>query len=360
MRVLWLMKGFLLFFDNRFLRLLLCRPRNKEHEKWQAFFADKLFKELLPFTILTTPFKFLEVIGVVPTQRSLERYPFHPNDKKLELSALALEIQNRNIQLYEQGMDFYSKRPEFRLEHYKRRIDYMLQNEVGRSEFQQFLADDIMVRFSKIEGLEKLIWSYLAWDDLQEVLRQVGDNQVYHMAQLQTLNDLLGVFANGYNFSCFRLLRSMWCSIEAQLLNRGHKTIVPLKKITDLADVDYVHFGTVGGYQEETLRTMTVFTCDEKSKVETRLKIAKQLFLLYSQDLLAKSLSTSASGAGIPKYRHGRVFVCDPAGPKCEVIRVRQLSSQYDLPEGALNEVMAKRLKQLAEGDDQQDTAANM
>lgn len=344
------MRGFVLFFDNQFLRLLMAPPKDRAGEIWQHFYFEKLNKEFIPFTILTTPFKFLEVLGIRPKERALEKYPFKSSDELLDNDALAEAIHRRAEEIVDRGIDFYSHVPELRSSHFWQRIDYMLQNEVGKGEYHQFLAEDIMVRFSKLEDVENQIWAYLAIDDLQAVLLRVGQSRLFQLAQLQTFRDLLAMFSDGFNISCFRLMRSMWCSIEGQLLNRGYKSIVPLKKITDLADVDYVHYATLGGYHREILRTMTVFTCDSYSQVETRLKIAKQLFFLFGHEILAKSLDQSAGG--IPRYRHGRVFVCDPIAPTCQVISVKKLASNYQLPEGAINEAMMKGMSQGSEEDD--------
>jgi len=102
---------------------------------------------------------------------------------------------------------------------------------------------------------------------------------------------------------------------------------------------------------------MTVFTCDDKSQVETRLKIAKQMFLLFGHEILHKSLVKSAGG--VPRFRHGRVFTCDPLLPKFEISRVKTLSSVYELPEGALNQAIADRMKQLAEEENDEDLIVN-
>jgi hypothetical protein len=326
----------LIYLDTRFIRLLMEKTNDSSRQRWQEFHYNRINRRLIPFSILTTPFKFLEVLGISGFDRYLTKYPFEPQDEKLTGKALAEVISNRTPLIVEKGTEFYRNLPQLSRENFKARIDYMLKERVAKNPFAEFLAHDVMVRFFELDGIEETIWAYLAIDDIQGVLSTSRRDELFCMAQLQTLRDLIVMYAAKWNISFFRLLRSMWVSLEGQYLKPGIQTVVPMKKETDLGDADYVHFAVCGGVHEEQLRRITVLTCDDKQQVETRVKICKHMTNLFANEILSKNLGRTEFGA--PVFMPGRVLVCDSTMLSVSSVNVDQLTFQIEYPDGAVRD----------------------
>ena len=67
----------------------------------------------------------------------------------------------------------------------------MFEKEISSNPYAQKIAKDIIIDFSKMRGLEQLIWEVLAIDDLQSILLRTGQNESANMAQLQSVKDFL-------------------------------------------------------------------------------------------------------------------------------------------------------------------------
>ncbi len=335
------MRGHLLFFDNQFSRLLIEKTRNDAHKKWQAYFCEEIFKSYLPHVVLTTPFSYLEMLGIRLNKRALDKFPSKEADDSLSYTELAKILPARYDQAVDEAMKYYSLITELQLNHFRERTKYLFANVISPYPYQQLIAKDIMGLPSRVGGFEKIIWGALALDDIQSVLLRAGDSKFFDLARLQTLRDMLDLFGQKYNYSCFRIMRSIWVSNEASMLNPRFKSAVPLRKLDDLGDVDYVHYAMLGGFHEGKQRTVTVFTCDPYDKVETRLKVAKLVYQVFGVKTLAKSLSRAKGGVPTPRY--GRVIVCDPVLPLFKVIKVADLDMEVKYPDDAISEEFIKK-----------------
>ena len=326
----------LIFIDTGFFRRLIENASHNDHRRWQEFHYDRINRKLIPMSILTTPFKFLEVLGISGFRRFMPQYPFVTSDVAFSHSSFAEGVSNQMPLIVKEGRDFYANIPELSRENFKSRIDFMLKERIARNPFAQLLAHDVMVRFFENDGVEETIWNYLAIDDIQGVLSTSRCDERFCMTQLQILHDLMGLYTAGYNISFFRLLRSIWVSLEPRFLKRRIKTIVPMKKETDLADTDYVHLAVCGAVHAGQRMPVTVLTCDDKLQVETRVKICKRLSSLYANDILGDSLGRTE--LGMPEFIPGRLLICDNKMLSVSTVNVDELGTQIEYPDGAIRE----------------------
>lgn len=320
-----LSQGRLLLFDNQFLRKLVSKHRFQAERDWQEYFFQKLNKQFIPFSVLTTPFLFLEMIGIGSPPRKFTTYPLGVATSGLTGQELGKALTYHHLRIFEEARAHYAAISDLSAASLRQRAKEFIADHVANNPFAHFLASDTLTRFSSKQGFERTVHEYLALDELQLHLLRPNANEMFGTAQLQLLKDLLQGYVDGMNLPLFRLLRSIWCSMEPKILKRGMKTVLRLKAGGDLVDTEYVTYACFGAHSNGKLRTVTAFTCDPWETVANRLKVAKYFFNLFSFQLKNK---LDEFGIGLPRLRQGHVYVCSSTTPVIQaILKVRELDS---------------------------------
>jgi hypothetical protein len=102
----------------------------------------------------------------------------------------------------------------------------------------------------------------------------------------------------------------------------------------ELSDCAYVHFATAGGFHRDTLRKVTIFTCDGFAQVKRRLQISKMILRDFTKTFGNRPTLTNGF---TPELLFGTVHVCHQSKPSYQTLEVSELGDFEDLREGAVN-----------------------
>ena len=315
----------MIYFDNGFLQRFLENLRCLKQQKWQKFYSKQINK-IIPYKIIITPFKFLEMLGVLPEERYVCDWRYkssydHPEFDQDEFNKITY---NRLKCFLKEGVNFYSKQEKLKNRNYRDRIKYTYETRIGRQEFQKLFARDILNRMFQVENWEDQIYEAFTFADIQNSLLKVSNSSFYRFAQFQTLSTLITANRKGHNDSFVRLIRQIYLSIEG-LHIKGGKTVFNLKSHKDNSDVDWLYFALFGAWDESVKKVVHIFTCDSYEDTKRKLEILKTILRGMYELLSAKKIK-------LPNMKYGYVYCAkvEPFKNYYNKIKVKYLKEYND------------------------------